>query len=71
MKKESGNPIVQKLQHFLKNKLTAKLKNESAKIDLSWEYVHTNSKCIYIYILFYNWKWFKKGQKLAKDTCRG
>ena len=36
-KKESGNPIVQKLQHFLKNKLTAKLKNEFAKIDLSWE----------------------------------
>ena len=27
--------VVQKLQHFLKKKLTAKLKNEFAKIDLS------------------------------------
>ena len=71
MIEEFWNPVVQKLQHFLKNKLTAKLKNESAKIDLSWEYVHTDLKCIYIYILFYNWKWLKKGQKLAKDTCRG
>ena len=32
------NPIVKKLQHFLKNKLTAKLKKESArKSDLSWK----------------------------------
>ena len=48
---EFWNPVVQKLQHFLKNKLTAKLKNEFAKIDLSWEKVQINLIHLYLYII--------------------